>query len=109
TREIAVVLSATETMNRRNINMGLDEARAVSAATLAQARTSGLRTRAYVAVAFECPFEGAVAPDTVVALARAMLDAGADEIVVADTIGAAAPVQVHGLMKRLATELPVER
>src|SRR5690606_3263681 len=25
------------------------------------------------------------------------------------TIGAAAPVQVHGLMKRLATELPVER
>lgn len=109
TREIAVVLSATETMNRRNIKMGLDEARAVSADTLAQAHTAGLRTRAYVAVAFECPFEGTVAPDSVVALARAMLDAGADEIVVADTIGAAAPVQAYGLMKLIATELPVER
>src|SRR3546814_19208931 len=57
-KEIAVVLSATETMNRKDINMGLDAAVAVSDRTLRAARESGLRTRAYVAVAFCCPFEG---------------------------------------------------
>ena len=57
-QEIAVVLSATETMNRKNINMGLDQALDVSEQTLAAAQALGLRTRAYVAVAFDCPFEG---------------------------------------------------
>ena len=57
-QEIAVVLSATETMNRKNINMGLAQALDVSEQTLAAAQALGLRTRAYVAVAFDCPFEG---------------------------------------------------
>jgi hydroxymethylglutaryl-CoA lyase len=53
-REIAVVLSATETMNRKNINMGLERAADVSEETLQAAHRLGLRTRAYVAVAFDC-------------------------------------------------------
>lgn len=93
-KEIAVVLSATETMNRKNIRMGLDEALASCTATLTEASRQGLRTRAYVAVAFACPFEGPTPPGTVAELAQAMQGAGAGEIVIADTIGAAAPVDV---------------
>ncbi|QKV55427.1 hydroxymethylglutaryl-CoA lyase [Comamonas antarctica] len=108
-REIAVVLSASETMNRKNINMGLDQACEVSEQTLAAARALGLRTRAYVAVAFDCPFEGATPLDAVLRLAARMHAAAADEIVIADTIGSAAPGQVKQRLGALRGVVPVER
>lgn len=108
-REIAVVLSATETMNRRNINMGLDQATEVSEQTLAAARALGLRTRAYIAVAFDCPFEGETPLDEVLRLAARMDAAAADEIVIADTIGSASPGQVKARFAALRGVLPAER
>ena len=108
-KEIAVVLSATETMNQRNINMGLAKALEVSEQTLAAARTLGLRTRAYVAVAFDCPFEGETPLAEVIRLAQRMHLAGADEIVIADTIGSASPAQVKERFAALGSELPIQR
>ncbi|MES2974938.1 MAG: hydroxymethylglutaryl-CoA lyase [Pseudomonadota bacterium] len=106
-REVAVVLSATETMNQRNINMSLATATAVCEETVRAARHAGLATRAYIAVAWECPFEGLVASRLVAALCERMLAAGAQEIVVADTIGAAAPGQVTRLLRDLAGTVPL--
>lgn len=106
-REIAVVLSATETMNRKNINMGLDAAIEASIQTLTQAQHLGLRTRAYVAVAFECPFEGPTPLDRVLRLAQIMAGAGAGEVVIADTIGSASPGQVKQAFTELVRLLPV--
>ncbi len=106
-REAAVVLSATETMNQRNINMSLATATAVSQETVRAAKAAGLAARAYIAVAVECPFEGLVAPAVVVALAEQMLAAGADEIVFADTIGAASPGQVRTLLQAAAPSVPI--
>lgn len=108
-KEIAVVLSATDTMNRKNINMSLDEAIEASEQTLVRARSLGLATRAYVAVAFECPFEGPTPRERVVELARRMLAAGAGEIVIADTIGAASPPDVKELMTALQLVVPVNQ
>ncbi|MCD0503322.1 hydroxymethylglutaryl-CoA lyase [Bordetella petrii] len=108
-REVAVVLSATETMNQKNINMDLARATTVCEDTLAEARRLGLRTRAYVAVAFDCPFEGPTPLDAVLRLAARMDQAGADEIVIADTIGSAAPGMVQQRFDALARELPVEK
>jgi hydroxymethylglutaryl-CoA lyase len=108
-QEIAVVLSATETMNRKNINMGLDEATEVSAQTVLAAHDKGLRTRAYVAVAFECPFEGKTPLAEVVRLAARMHATGAGEIVIADTIGAASPQEVRTLVAALRDVVPMDR
>jgi len=107
-REIAVVISATKAMNLKNINMSLAEAEENCKATLHAARASGLATRAYIAVAWECPFEGVTDPDTVVRLAAAMRVAGAGEIVIADTIGAAAPGQVAALLRMLTQSIPLD-
>jgi hydroxymethylglutaryl-CoA lyase len=96
-------------MNRRNINMGLDQATEVSEQTLAAARALGLRTRAYIAVAFDCPFEGETPLDEVLRLAARMDAAAADEIVIADTIGSASPGQVKARFAALRGVLPVER
>ena len=106
-REIAVVLSATETMNRKNINMGLQQACEISEQTLLAAQGLGLRTRAYVAVAFDCPFEGLTPMDTLVSLAQRMHAAGAGEVVIADTIGSASPGMVRDRLHALAQSLPV--
>ncbi len=108
-KEIAVVLSATETMNRKNINMGLEQATEVSEQTIAAARALGLRTRAYVAVAFDCPFEGETPLDEVLRLSARMHAAAADEIVIADTIGSASPGQVKERMAALRGVVPIER
>lgn len=108
-QEIAVVLSATETMNRKNINMGLSQAADVSAQTLQAAKAQGLRTRAYVAVAFDCPFEGETPMDTVVALSQRMQAAGADEVVIADTIGSASPGMVKQLLQLLLQVIPADQ
>ena len=107
--EIAVVLSATETMNQRNINMSLAATRAACSDTLVAAAKRQLRGKAYIAVAFGCPFEGAVAPATVLDLAKEMFDAGAAEVVIADTIGAANPAQVKNLLQQCAKKFGTER
>lgn len=108
-KEVAVVLSATPTMNMKNINMDMDAALLASEQTLARARELGLRTRAYVAVAFECPYEGITPIDRVADLAQRMDRAGAQEIVIADTIGAAAPAQVLGMVAALRGVVPMDR
>ncbi|WPB55526.1 hydroxymethylglutaryl-CoA lyase [Xylophilus sp. GOD-11R] len=107
--EIAVVLSATETMNRKNINMGLEQATEVSEQTLHEAHRLGLRTRAYVAVAFDCPFEGETPVSEVTRLTERMLAAGAGEIVIADTIGSASPGQVRDRLGALRERVPLDQ
>lgn len=108
-KEIAVVLAATETMNQKNINMSLEAAVEASAETLRQACRHGLRTRAYIAVAFGCPFEGVPRLERVLSLARQMAEAGAGEIVIADTIGAASPADVKQVMTALARMIPIDQ
>ena len=101
---ITVVPSATETMNQKNINMGLDETVRISCEVLTSAKNSNLKTRAYVSVAWECPYEGVVKSSIVLDIANQLLNAGADEIILADTIGAANPASVGALFEECVTE-----
>jgi hydroxymethylglutaryl-CoA lyase len=106
---VAVVVSATETMNRKNINMGLDETLAVAEAVIRRGREEGARVQAYLAVAWECPFEGPTPPAVVRDQAQELAAFGADEIVIADTIGAANPAAVRALMDDLVADHDAER
>ena len=108
-RSVAVVLSATDTMNRKNINMDLDTTVAVCREIVSQAAADGLRPRGYVSVAVECPYEGRVPDSRIEQLAATLFDAGAAEVIVADTIGAANPAQVKGLFDRLVAAFGAER
>lgn len=101
---VAVVVSATETMNQKNINLSMAKTMQVARAVIERGNAEGTRVLAYLAVAFECPFEGAVDPDYVATLAADLLAAGASELVIADTIGAANPAQVKSLMSALNRE-----
>ena len=51
-----------------------------------------------IGAAFGCPFEGQVDPGRILELAGALAEAGADELVFADTIGVGVPRQVRRLV-----------
>lgn len=108
-KRVAVVLSATETMNRKNIRRSLDETRAVCRQLMERSHSEEIWGIAYIAVAFECPYEGPVSPSNVIAMSEEMFRAGAEEVVIADTIGAANPSKVHDLFGRLCAEFQPDR
>jgi isopropylmalate/homocitrate/citramalate synthase len=89
-------LAATESFSRRNANASVDEALARVNAIIAMADRPCTVT---VSVAFGCPFEGEVDPGKVIELCGRV--AGADELVLADTIGVATPGAVGRLVARL--------
>ena len=107
-RSVAVVLSATDTMNEKNINMDLETTVRICGEIMTRAGEDGIRPRAYVAVAIECPYEGLVPESHVEDLAKRMFSAGALEVIVADTIGAANPAQVKSLFSRLVAAFGAE-
>ena len=100
---ISVVPSATETMNQKNINMSYEDILALSCDLMRRAKDDEIKGQAYVSVAFECPFEGQVSQDRVMEMTETLLKAGAQEIIIADTIGAANPSQVKSLFDRLTS------
>jgi hydroxymethylglutaryl-CoA lyase len=103
--EVAIFAAATESFSRRNINQGIDESLEQYSAVCAAAGERGVRVRAYLSTAFGCPFEGAVDPGRVVSLSRRLLEMGAYEVAVSDTIGVAHPGQVRSLLPQLFAEV----
>jgi len=99
-REVAVVVSATESFAKANLNNtragAIDRAVEVIAAASAQ----GIPVRGYVSMAFGDPWEGEVATDAVTSAAAELHAAGARTIALGDTIGVATP----GLTTRVVTE-----
>ncbi len=94
--EINVFLSASETHNRRNVNRSVQDSLTELERVLGQAREAGLRCEAVISTAFGCPYEGRVAPEQVLEIARRLIAAGAQEIGFGDTTGMANPAQVRG-------------
>jgi isopropylmalate/homocitrate/citramalate synthase len=93
-------LAATESFNRRNANASLEEAARRVEAVLGLADRPVTVT---ISCSFGCPLEGEVDPGVVASLAERLAAAGADEVVLADTIGVAVPRQVRALVERVAS------
>jgi isopropylmalate/homocitrate/citramalate synthase len=91
---VNATLGATEEFNRHNGNASLDEAVARLDQILSAAQVPATVT---ISVAFGCPFEGRVDPGRVAELAGRFDWA---EVVLADTIGVAAPREVRSLVER---------
>ncbi|MEA2396170.1 MAG: hydroxymethylglutaryl-CoA lyase [Solirubrobacteraceae bacterium] len=94
--EINVFLSASESHNRHNVNRSIEESLRGLEVVLGRARAEGLRCEGVVSVAFGCPYEGHVPPERAFAIARRLVEAGAQEIGFGDTTGMANPTQVRG-------------
>ena len=99
--EVHFAFAASEEFNRRNAGATVEEGVTAAELIVERAKADGIRVTVTIGTAFGCPFEGAVDPGHVAALAGRVADAGADEIVVADTVGVGVPRQVRDLVARI--------
>jgi hydroxymethylglutaryl-CoA lyase len=92
--EIEVVVSASDTHNRRNVNRSTDESLDDIAALIQMAHDAGRTVQVIVSTAWGCPYEGDVPVERVVAVAGRAVRDGADGISFGDTTGMATPGRV---------------
>ena len=107
--EIAIFAAASEGFSLRNINKTVDASLEEYRGVCARALEQGLRVRAYLSTAFGCPYDGIVAPERVAALTASLIDMGAFEVAVSDTIGVAHPGQVAMVLDAVAGRVPLSR
>jgi isopropylmalate/homocitrate/citramalate synthase len=108
-KSIAIFTAASDTFNKRNINMTIDESFANYAPVSARAIAEGMRVRGYVSTALGCPYEGEVAPERVLEVSARILDLGCYEVSVGDTIGVGTPMQVQGVVGILLQVIPAAK
>jgi hydroxymethylglutaryl-CoA lyase len=95
-------LSASHAHSLANLRKTPDEVVAEIGRIRALRDASGSRCRIEVGIstAFGCTIQGRVDPDEVLRLVQAALDAGAEQVGLADTVGFADPLQVARLFER---------
>jgi hydroxymethylglutaryl-CoA lyase len=105
-KEISMVVAATETLNRINVNMTITDSMRNVEAIAAKAQADGIRLRGSIGVAFVCPHEGRVSCEQSARLADRFFELGAAEVALADTLGAATPDHVYELFSRVKDRWP---
>lgn len=108
-RSMAFGVSVSQTFSERNTNATREKALEITERLLSRARLDGIWTRVYVMAAWVCPFEGPISPHQTLAIAEEIWEMGTDELVLADTIGHANPLEVGRLMEQLGRRLGVEK
>jgi hydroxymethylglutaryl-CoA lyase len=108
-RSHAIALAATEEMNQNNIRKSLEDTFVMGEEILDRAAVEGVDIHAYLAVAFECPYEGAVEESLVLEQVDRLMQHQPARLMIADTIGAANPAAVHSMMHKLVDRYGPER
>jgi hydroxymethylglutaryl-CoA lyase len=104
-REIEVVVSASDTHNRRNLNRSTDESLDDITGLIPLIHAAGAKLEVIVATSFGCPFEGDIDPKRVASIVERVRADGADRIAFGDTTGMATPRRVRDLLTEVRPDL----
>lgn len=104
--EVEVVVSASDTHNRKNVNRGTAESLDDIAVIIAEAHQRGATCQVIVSTAWGCPYEGDVPVERVVAVASRAVADGADSVSFGDTTGMATPRRVWDLVGAFRSRHP---
>jgi hydroxymethylglutaryl-CoA lyase len=108
--QLGAVVVSTDSFAMANQGQTSAESVAVASDIIKRANAADLTAQATIAASFGCPFEGEVAEDRVLEIAKRLADAWPVEIALADTIGVANPAHVARLVGRVreaVSPLPV--
>ncbi len=97
-RHVAVFASATETFAAKNLNRTVATQFEMFEPVITRATAAGMDVRAYVSMCFGDPWEGPVPVEQVVAVGRRLLEMGAGQLSLGDTIGVATAGHVTALV-----------
>ncbi|WP_102274673.1 hydroxymethylglutaryl-CoA lyase [Cytobacillus massiliigabonensis] len=103
-KAVAVFVGVSNTFNQKNINKSTQESMAELIPIIGELKEKGYFVRACISTAFYCPYEGKIKLEDTLSLCRQFVDAGVDELSVADTIGMAAPHESYALFSSLKRE-----
>ena len=109
-REIEVVVSASDTHNRRNVNRSTAESLDDITALIELLHGAGATIEVIISTSFGCPFEGDVDPARVAAIVDRAVADGADRVAFGDTTGMATPRRVRdvvGLARDRQPDIPL--
>jgi hydroxymethylglutaryl-CoA lyase len=104
--QIAVFIGASSEFNKKNINKTISESLDECEPMFERAKKEGIFIRAYISMAFTCPFQGTVSFEEVKYVCDRFVQLGADEIDVGDTNGGADPKMVYERLSRLRDLYP---
>lgn len=104
--ELEVVVSASDTHNRANLNRTTAESLAELGPLVEYVHGQGARCQVIVATSWGCPYEGDIPVEQTVGVARAAVAAGADSLAYGDTTGMATPTRVEDLVGRTREAFP---
>ena len=107
--EVAVFGAASETFSQRNINCSIAESFQRFRPVVDRAVAEGAPVRGYVSCVTDCPYEGAVVPEAVAEVAKALLDMGCYEVSLGDTIGKGVPETVSAMLGAVLSRVPAEQ
>lgn len=105
-REIEVVVSASDTHNKKNVNRSTAESLDDIAGLIALLHDAGASCEVIVSTSFGCPFEGDVPVRRVVEVVDRVVADGADRIAFGDTTGMATPGRVAALVGAVRARHP---
>ena len=107
--EVAVFGAASEAFSRKNINCSIAESLARFEPVAQAARRHGIRVRGYISCVAGCPYQGAVEPAAVAAVAAELERMGCYEISLGDTIGVGTPGKIQAMISVVAAAVPMEK
>lgn len=107
--EVAVFTAASETFCRRNINCSISESLQRFEPVFAAARAQNIPIRAYVSCVLGCPYEGEIPTSQVAAVAHALIEMGAYEVSLGDTIGVGTPLKARHMLDNVCQQVAPER
>jgi len=107
--DVGIFAAASESFSHRNLNQSIADSLNTYRAVARTALDAGCQVRAYLSTAFGCPFEGDVAVRVVIDTTKALLDMGAYEVAISDTIGIAHPGQVRQVLNCVLGSIPANK
>ncbi|MCV9967137.1 hydroxymethylglutaryl-CoA lyase [Pararhizobium sp. BT-229] len=107
--EVAIFASASEGFSQHNINCSIAESIERFRPVAEAARQQGIPVRGYVSCVVECPYDGAVAPESAASVAARLKDLGCYEISLGDTIGRGTPEAVDRMLSAVLATMPATK
>jgi hydroxymethylglutaryl-CoA lyase len=104
--EISLLVSATRSHSKKNLNRTRGE-QWDNIAEMARTAKGRFRLVGTVSVAFGCPFEGKVDPDSVLKDVEKFASLGVTHVALGDTIGTATPASVKTMFSNLKGVTPI--
>lgn len=108
-KEVAVFTAASQSFTHKNINCTIEESLENFSELIQLAKQQHILVRGYVSCMVDCPYEGAINPQQVVKVVKALLDMGCYEVSLGETIGTATPDRIKKVWEACLAEVPADQ